>query len=127
MEYMSSTVHGGNINNHYARQFTSACKQLPVHNKYIQIKYDGLGNLYSLSDIPVLSYSSFFKNPINNSDVSIYKDINLITETHSIEKQAMHLTLSSFTKGVTVLIIGFVSLKYPMLIKFDVFIAVLFG
>lgn len=123
----SIRAHGGNNNNPTACQFTSAYKKLLV---YAQIKVGGLGNCNALQDIPILNCSSISKNPINsinNSNPSIYKDVNLEPETHFIEKQSIHLILTPFTEKVTVYIAGFVSHKLSKLIKCDVCNAALFG
>jgi len=89
---------GGHNNNPTSMQFRSAYKNLLVQ---AQIKDSGLGNCISLLDIPILNCSSVSKNPIqaiNDTNASLYHDIELDPETFTVETHGTHLHLSSFLK-----------------------------
>jgi len=98
-------------------QFRSAYKKLLVQ---AQIKDSGLGNCISLLDIPILNCSSVSKNPIqaiNDTNASLYHDIELEPETFTAETYGTYLHLSSFSKEVAMYIAGFVSHKLASQIK----------
>jgi len=118
---------GGHNNNPTSMQFRSAYKKLLVQ---AQIKDSGLGNCISLLDIPILNCSSVSKNPIqaiNDTNASLYNDIELDPETFTVETHGTHLHLSSFSKEVSLYIAGFVSHKLASQIKCDVCTQALFG
>jgi len=132
--YGSVRVQGGNNNNPTVRQFKSAYKKLLVN---AQLKDSGLGNCISsysfsisLQDIPILNCSSVSSNPvqaINNSNATLYKDIELESELYTIEKDATHINLSSVSKEVTIYIAGFVSHKLFTQLKCDICAQALIG
>lgn len=125
--YGSVRAQGGNNNNPTVRQFKSAYKKLLVN---AQIKDSGLGNCISLQDIPILNCSSVSSNPvqaINNSNATLYKDIELESELYTIEKDVTHINLSSVSKEVTIYIAGFVSHKLFTQLKCDICAQALIG
>jgi len=84
------------------RQFKSAYKKLLVN---AQIKDSGLRNCISFQDIPILNCSSVSSNPvqaIDNSNPTLYKDIELESKLYTIEKDATHINLS-FVSSVDVM------------------------
>lgn len=127
MFFGSVRSQGGHNNNPTSMQFRSAYKKLLVQ---AQIKDSGLGNCISLLDIPILNCSSVSKNPIqaiNDTNASLYHDIELDPETFTVETHGTHLHLSSFSKEVAIYIAGFVSHKLASQIKCDVCTQALFG
>jgi len=126
MFFGSVKSQGVHNNNPTIMQFRSAYKKLLVQ---AQIKDSGLGNCVSV-DIPILSCSSVSKNSIraiNDTNASLYNDIELDPEIFTVETHGTHLHLNSFSKDVAIYIAGFVSQKLASQIKCDVCTQALFG
>lgn len=118
---------GGYNNNPTARQFKSAYKKIMVNS---QIKDRGFGNCVALEDISILNCSSVSNNLINiinDTNVTLNRDIELEPEKYNIEDHGFHLPLSSFSKEVTIYIAGFISHKLASKIKCDICVNSLFG
>ncbi|KAF0709424.1 THAP-type domain-containing protein [Aphis craccivora] len=118
---------GGYNNNPTARQFKSASKKIMVNS---QIKDRGFGNYIVLEDISILNCSSVSNNLINiinDTNVTLNRDIELEPEKYNIEDHGFHLPLSSFSKEVTIYIASFISHKLASKIKCDICVNSLFG
>lgn len=123
----SIRAQGGYNNNPTARQFKSAYKKILVN---AQIKDRGLGNCIALEDIPILNCSSVTDpvTAINNSNITLYREVELEPEVFSFETDGFHLhNLSNFSKEVSLYIAGFVSHTLSSKIKCLVCNGALFG